>query len=171
MLGNIDPSLSLPAAPGFEDSDTVTDDHSCGWRLPTFLSLLELSGPSREHQFGPDSKFSMIRRNAVFVLLCLQARGRAQRLGSPSPRTFGAALVASTLPINAPPPPTSRCKASTEPWGGVDMPWQDCSSSMDGDLAPPLTTLWGRNSSAASRPPHQKQMGWQERLKGPGTFP
>lgn len=163
MRGNADPPLSLPAAPGLEDSDTVTDEHSWGWRPPTFLGLLELSGPGREHQFGPDSKFSMIRRNAVFTLLCLQARGRAQGLESPIPRTSGAALVASTLPINATPHLPLHSLHRALGWSGHAM--QDCSSSTYGDLAPPLATLCGRNSSTASHPPHQRQLAWQEGSK------
>lgn len=96
------------------------------WRPPTFLGLLELSGPCREDQFGPDCKFSIIGKNAVFKFLCLGARDRTQRQDSSAPRTFWAPLIAPALSISDPPPPgTHPCKTSAGrgvPWGEVDMP-------------------------------------------------
>lgn len=65
----------------------MTDEHSWGWRPPTFLGLFELSRPCREDQFGPDCKFSIIWKNAVFMFLCLGRETEAQA-GFLSPQNF-----------------------------------------------------------------------------------
>lgn len=84
---------------------TVTDKRLWGWRPPTFLSLLELSGPCREGQFGPDHKFSFIRGDAVFVFLCLWEERIPQ-----SQNLLGFSHCLSS--VHERPLPTSPCQAS-----------------------------------------------------------
>ena len=78
-----------------------------GRRPPTFWSLLELSGPCREDQLGPDCEFSVIGGKAVFGFLCLWDMRQSSEAGLPAPRTFWTPVIGSALSISVlfqPPP-------------------------------------------------------------------
>lgn len=117
--------LGLPARQAL---GTVTDEHPCGWRPPTFLGLLEFSGPRREHQSGPDRKFSIIRKGAVFRLLCLW---RQQSSG----RGPSGLLVAWAMSLKDPVPAPAAHRIPARPLQASESrevwwrsPWQDWSS-------------------------------------------
>lgn len=55
---------------------------------PTFWSLLELSGPCREDQLGPDCEFSVIGGKAVFGFLCLRDMRQSSEAELPSPQNL-----------------------------------------------------------------------------------
>lgn len=101
---------------GFGDRDT--NKCSRDWRSLTFSGLLELSWPCRKDQLGPNSKFSIILRNIIFVFLSLRVRGRAQKQDlCPAPPHDLCCAVVPTQSINALPHPHRPSQGLGMEWG------------------------------------------------------
>lgn len=90
---------------GYSDRD---GQMFAGRRPPTFWSLLELSGPCREDQHGPDCEFSVIGGKAVFGFLCLWDMRQSSEAGLPSPQN----LLESSHCLSA----VHKCPLPTYPW-------------------------------------------------------